>query len=264
MTLARTWSVGAAGVVAAKSIATWMSTLQYRTLAYDPQLDPRLGCDQPRIYVFWHEYILLPLYLRPHCDLVMLLSKHKDAEVLSRVARHMGYGCIRGSTNRGGVAALRAMTRQGKQWHLTMTPDGPRGPRRQLSTGPVFLASKTGMPIVPLGFGYNRPWRMNSWDQFALPRPFSRGRTVIGPEIFIPPELTRDELESKRQGVERLLTDLTLEAEDWATSGAHRLGESCERRLTRVLNAKSNSTASAENTRLLPLPKDDRSLLKSA
>ena len=55
--------------------------------------------------------------------------------------------------------------------NLTITPDGPRGPRRQLAQGPVYLASKLGMPIVAMGFGYDRPWRFNSWDRFAIPRP---------------------------------------------------------------------------------------------
>jgi len=222
-----------AGLMVAKGIAAWMSTLEYRALAYDQSVDPRFGSERTRIYLFWHEYILAPLYLRPHCDLAMLLSRHQDAEVLARVAHHMGFVCVRGSTNRGGAAALLEMKRHGKHMHLAITPDGPRGPRRQLSPGAVFLAAKLGVPIVPMGFGYDRPRRMNSWDKFAVPRPLSRVRCVLGPEIFVPADLARAELEVRRQGVEQFLTDLTLEAEDWARSGAHRLGETCQRRCSR-------------------------------
>ena len=68
------------GLVAAKSIRSWMHTMEYRGMFYDRALDPMYGCDSPRIYVFWHEYILVPLYLRGNCDLAMLLSKHRDAE----------------------------------------------------------------------------------------------------------------------------------------------------------------------------------------
>ncbi len=233
-----------AGLLAAQGIRAWMSTLEYRSLYYDRSLDAQIGCDQPRIYVFWQEYILVPLYLRGHCDLAMLLSKHRDADVLARMAYHMGFDCVRGSTNRGSTAALLDMTRRGKHMHLTITPDGPRGPRRKLAIGPVYLASRTGLPIVPLGFGADRPWRVRSWDRFVVPRPFSQVRGIIGPAVHIPADLDRDELEVRRQGVERLLTGLTLEAEDWAASGTRRQGEAIVRPQARVLRPRQAMSAS--------------------
>ncbi|MEM8945171.1 MAG: lysophospholipid acyltransferase family protein [Planctomycetota bacterium] len=241
------------GYLAAKGIRAWMSTLQYRAWFHDQANDPRFGTKQPRIYVFWHEYILIPLYLRRNCDLAMLLSRHKDADVLAEVARHGGFECVRGSSNKGAAAALLEMKRRGKDMHLTITPDGPRGPRRQLAIGPVYLASRLGLPIVPLGFGLSGPWRMNSWDQFALPRPFSRARGVIGPEIHVPPKLDREDLEVCRLDVERILTDLTVEAEDWAASGAHRAGEVRERSRSRVSDPAEMRLPSAETAIFLPL-----------
>ncbi|MCA9231714.1 MAG: lysophospholipid acyltransferase family protein [Planctomycetales bacterium] len=202
-----------------------MSTLQYRALFYDPSVDPKLGCDRPCIYVFWHEYILIPLYLRGNCNLAMLLSRHRDADILTRVAFHMGFDCVRGSTNRGAAAALLEMARLGQRMHLTITPDGPRGPRRKMAVGAVYLASRLGLPIVPLGLGADRPWRVKSWDRHAIPRPFSQVRGIMGPPITIAPDLDRDQLELSRQRVEQFLTDLTIEAEDWAASGARRPGE---------------------------------------
>ena len=238
------WTTRLAGFAAAKGIAAWMRTLEYRSLAHDRTLDPQFASEQSRIYVFWHENILLPLYLRPHCNLAMLLSRHKDAEVLARVASHMGFDCVRGSTKRGGAAALLEMRRRGQHMHLTMTPDGPRGPRRELSTGTIFLASKLGLPIVPIGLGCDRPWRASSWDQFAVPRPFSRARCILGPEIHIPSDIPRDQLEVHRLSVEKLLTDLTDEAEAWAVSGAQRQGEVCERSRSRELRPKEAATVS--------------------
>ena len=214
-----------AGLLASNGISTWMSTLEYRALYYDQSVDATFGCRRPRIYVFWHENILVPLYLRGHCDLAMLLSRHRDADVLARMAYHMGFDCVRGSSNRGSAAALLDMTRRGKHMHLAITPDGPRGPRRKLAIGPIYLASRTGLPIVALGFGADRPWRAKSWDRFAVPRPFSQVRGVISPEVYIPADLDREQLEVRRQGVERLLTDLTVESEDWAASGTRRPGE---------------------------------------
>lgn len=218
-----------AGFVAAHTIKTWMRTLNYCGLFHDQAVDPCMPTDQPRIYVFWHEYILIPLYLRGNCNLAMLLSRHKDADILAQVAGHVGFDCVRGSTNKGAAAALLELKRRGQHMHLAITPDGPRGPRRELAKGPIYLASKMGIPIVPLGFGYNNPWRAKSWDRFAIPKPFSRVRSVIGQEIYIPANIDRDELEVQRLQVQQQLTNLTIEAEDWATSGAHREGEVRER-----------------------------------
>ena len=240
------------GLLAAQGIRAWMSTLEYRVLHYDRQLDPKYGCDQPRIYVFWHEYIMIPLHLRGHCDLAMLLSRSRDADILTRVAFHTGFDCVRGSTNRGAAAALLELSRLGKNMHLTITPDGPRGPRRKLAVGAVFLASKLGMPIVPIGFGADRPWRVNSWDKHAIPRPFSQVRGLLGPAVNVPAGLDRQQLEEYRQRIERLLTDLTLEAEDWATSGARREGEQREQPTARILKPQKSLTLSAGDAPVVP------------
>jgi hypothetical protein len=103
--------------------------------------------------------------------------------------------------------------------HLAITPDGPRGPRRKLAQGPVYLSSKLGLPIVAMGFGFERPWRMPTWDRFALPRPGTRARGVVSPAIHLPRDLDRDGLEHYRLQVERMLNTLTEEAEAWATTG---------------------------------------------
>jgi lysophospholipid acyltransferase (LPLAT)-like uncharacterized protein len=169
---------------------------------------------------------LFPLFLRGHCNMAMLLSRHRDAEMLSYAAHHLGFDFVRGSTNRGGVAALRALLAKSKTMHLTITPDGPRGPRRRLAPGCVYLASKLELPLVVMGYGYDRPWRVESaWDRFAIPRPHSRARAVPSGEIFVPPNLDRDQLEHFRQRIEQLLNRLTLEAEAWAEAGTPKIGQ---------------------------------------
>ena len=208
------------GLLGAAAVRAWMSTLDYKAAFYDRTLDPAFpGCRGQKIYIFWHEYILFPIYLRGHCNLTMLLSRHRDAEILSHAACHLGFEFVRGSTNRGGVAAIRELLRTSRKMHLTITPDGPRGPRRRLAPGPVFLASKLGLPLVAMGFGYDRPWRLiNSWDRFAVPRPFSRARVVVGPHVYVPPDLDRKGLEYFRQRIERLMNRFCDEAEAWAES----------------------------------------------
>lgn len=216
--------IRASGLLGASGLRAWMSTLDYRVMFYDRSVDGIFPCARPRIYVFWHEYILLPLYLRGNCNTTMLLSRHRDADILYRLAYHMGFECVRGSTYGGAAEALLQLSRRGRHMHMAITPDGPRGPRRRLAQGAVFLASRLQLPIVPMGLGLDSPWRTPTWDRFAVPRPGSRARAVVGPEIFIPPDLDRRQIELRRQGVEHLLTQLTVEAENWAESGEQRSG----------------------------------------
>ncbi len=213
------------GLIMAESIRAWMSTLDYRAVFYDQSIDPICSGNQKRIYIFWHENILLPLYMRGHCNLAMLLSQHPDADILSHIAYHMGFDCVRGSTYHGGAKALLELKDRSRNQHLTITPDGPRGPRRQLAQGPIYLASRLQLPLVVMGFGFDRPWRANSWDRFAVPRLFSRARGILSPPLMLPTDLDRQGIETCRIRVERLLNDLTCEAEAWAEAGTKKSGE---------------------------------------
>ncbi|MBN2581228.1 MAG: lysophospholipid acyltransferase family protein [Pirellulales bacterium] len=232
MNLNRPWINKLGGLLSSAAVRMWMSTLDYQVAYYDATIDPVFPeCQGQKIYIFWHEYILFPLFLRGHCNLAMLLSRHRDAEILSYAAGHLGFGFVRGSTNRGGVTALRELLARSRRMHLTITPDGPRGPRRRMAPGAVYLASKLGLPLIVMGFGYDRPWRIRSaWDRFAVPRPYSRARAVVSGEIFVPPGLDRPGLEYFRGKIENLLNRLTVEAEAWAASGRHMRGQ---RRLER-------------------------------
>lgn len=200
-----------------------MGTLDFKVAYYDKTVDPIFPeCQGQKIYIFWHEYIAFPISLRGHCNLAMLLSRHRDAEVLSHAAYHLGFDFVRGSTNRGGVTALRELLRRSRHMHLTITPDGPRGPRRHLAPGSIYLASKLQMPLIVMGYGYDRPWRVRrAWDKFAVPRPYTRARAIVSPEITIPPNLDRDGTEYFRQKIETLLNRFTGEAEAWAESGEY-------------------------------------------
>ena len=208
------------GLWGATAIQSWMGTLDYKAAFYDPAVDPvHRDYAGQKIYLFWHEYLLIPIYMRGYNNLSMLLSRHNDAEILSRAAHHLGFDFVRGSTSRGGVMALRELVRKSHRMNLTITPDGPRGPRRRLAQGPIYLSSKLRMPLVLMGFGCDAPWRFGSWDRFAVPRPFSRARAVVSPEIQIPARMDRGGIEHYRVEIERLLNCLTAAAEQWASSG---------------------------------------------
>ena len=224
-------TIGGLSLLATVSIRQWMSTLDVKVDFGDPAVDPvHRDFRGAKIYVFWHENILLPLVLRGHSNISMLLSRHWDADILARVARMNGFGTVRGSTFHGGSAALRELAARAAEGSLTITPDGPRGPRRRLAAGCIFLASSLGIPLVAMGIGYARPWRLSTWDRFAIPRPFSRARCIVSRAIAVPPALDRDGIEWHRAGVERLLVRLSDDAESWATAGTRRPGERPARR----------------------------------
>ncbi len=223
-------AIGASSLAAAAVIGRWMGTLDYRVDFSDPTVDPvHPDYRGAKIYVFWHEGILLPLHLRGHSNISMLLSRHWDANILERVARMMGFGTVRGSSFHGGSAALRELVSRARSSNLTITPDGPRGPRRRLAPGCVFLAGTLGIPIVAMGLGYDRPWRMKTWDRFAVPRPWSHARAIISRAIHVPPGLDRDGIERHRVGIERILVRLSDDAERWAGSGLSRAGDRAAR-----------------------------------
>ncbi|MCA9176616.1 MAG: lysophospholipid acyltransferase family protein [Planctomycetales bacterium] len=209
----------------------WMGSLDYRYAAYQPHVDPASEqFDGPAIYLFWHEYIPFLFYLRGHCRIAMLISKHGDAEWLSCAARHMGFSLIRGSTNRGGAKAMRELITSSRLSNIAITPDGPRGPRRHLAAGPIYLASRTGLPLVLCGLGYSACWRFRTWDRLALPKPTARARAVVSPFLHVPPELNRDGIEHHRQLVENSLNQLTQSAEHWARTGMRMENEQPTRR----------------------------------
>lgn len=212
-----------AGLGVTTLVSQWMSTLDYAVAYYDPQLDPaHQQFHGPAIYCFWHEYIPFLFYTRSFCNIAMLVSAHRDAELLSQAAKYYGFETVRGSTQRGGGAALRDLYRKGRYMNLAITPDGPRGPRRHCAPGAIYLSSKMQIPVISIGLGYDRPWRMKTWDQFAIPRHSCRARAIVGPALQMPADLDREGVEHYRREVEYQLNTLSTVAEEWAASG-HRM-----------------------------------------
>jgi hypothetical protein len=173
------------------AVRAWLGTLRLRVFFEDPTTHPTEGT-QRCIYALWHETLLFPTWLFSHCNIRVLISRHRDGEYITRIVQRLGYEVIRGSTTRGAVPALREIMRGDK--HLAITPDGPRGPRRVLQQGTAYLAARTGMPIVPVGTALSRAWRARSWDQFVLPKPFARAACYLGPPIHVPATLGDAEL----------------------------------------------------------------------
>jgi lysophospholipid acyltransferase (LPLAT)-like uncharacterized protein len=120
----------------------------------------------------------------------VLISRHRDGEVIARAVERLGYATARGSSTRGGEEGVREMLALAESKRsLAITPDGPRGPARVVKPGLIYLASRTGLPILPVATGARPLTRLRSWDRFRIPRPFGRVVVHYGEPIDVPRDL---------------------------------------------------------------------------
>jgi lysophospholipid acyltransferase (LPLAT)-like uncharacterized protein len=220
MKLRNPWLIRLLALLAAWLIRLWMHTLHYRMVFPDEAVHPADARRTRYIYAFWHETLLFPT--RFPTRIHVLISQHADGEFIAQVCRHLRYGVVRGSRTRGGAPAVRQMVRLSRRSHLLVTPDGPRGPRRQVQPGLIYLASRTELPIIACGVGYTHAWRARSWDRFAVPRPWSEAVCVLAPAVHVPPGLDRAGLERYRLLIEERFRQATEAAERLAGRRAGR------------------------------------------
>ncbi len=170
--------------------------------------------NQPVIAAFWHQRLIMMPFLRRQERFSMLISQHRDGELIARTVQRFGVGSIRGSTTRGGLAAIRGMVRAMQEGNsIAITPDGPQGPKHTVQAGIMELARLTGAPILPVTYSASRRKVFQSWDRFNLPFPFSRVVYVWGEPLWVSRDTSREGLEEKRLLLERRLKQITEEAD---------------------------------------------------
>ncbi len=203
----------AVGWSAAKVIGTYLRTVRVRMVFEIPELHYALAKENC-IYCGWHENIFLSAYVGANHGISALVSQSADGEYITRIVENLGFNTVRGSSTRGAIRALRQLVRSEGSTHVAITPDGPRGPRGSFQPGAVYLASRAGMTIVPMGFAYDRPWRASNWDRMVLPRPFSRAVCYGGTPVAVPRNCNAAALARYQQYAEDALFNATVQAED--------------------------------------------------
>lgn len=169
----------------------------------------------PFILCFWHGRLLM----MPHCwprdkAIHMLISQHRDGQIIARTVGHFGIKTVAGSSSKGGAQALRAMVKALKAGDCVgITPDGPRGPRMRATDGAVALARLSGAPIIPATFGAARGKVLQSWDRFLVAWPFGQGVIVWGDPIEVARDADADQMNMARMRVEDALNTITAEAD---------------------------------------------------
>ncbi|MFQ5827991.1 MAG: lysophospholipid acyltransferase family protein [Candidatus Methylomirabilia bacterium] len=175
----------------------------------------------PLIYAIWHGRILmLPCLYGNSRPVRIMTSRSRDGELMSRFARWFGFQVVRGSTTRDGSEAFRGLLRHLKlSQDVAIAPDGPLGPRHVVQPGVIALAKLSRVPILPLTFSAAPAWRLRSWDEFLIPRPFARGVVHFGPPLTVPPKSSRAEQEALRKKLESSLRELTWRADALLDAG---------------------------------------------
>jgi lysophospholipid acyltransferase (LPLAT)-like uncharacterized protein len=198
--------------------AAWRAvSLIARTLRIETVAPEEYRQTDDCIYVLWHGRLFFPMVCFRNRGIVVMVSEHRDGEIITRALEAAGYGTVRGSTTRGGVKALAGIIRLARSGIPTaFTPDGPRGPRWQFQPGALFAAAKSGRPIVPLGGSASRAHYFRSWDRFQLPLPFARGVFVIGEPYHVPGDLDEGSLEHHRREIEWRLVEVNRRADELA------------------------------------------------
>ncbi len=191
-------------------LQVWVRTLRFK-------VDDRAGLvgqptGAPFITAIWHNRLLLwPQVFRRYLSQYPgtgLTSASRDGEMIAHFLARYDFEVIRGSSSRRGAAAileLKAALERGRV--VGIVPDGPRGPAYRLASGIIYLAQKSGAPILPMHMEFSSCWRLKNWDRFILPRPFSTVRLTIGPLYHVNATTDETEFESERLRLENAMME---------------------------------------------------------
>lgn len=194
------------GLFIGSYLLKWYIQLAYRTskvLAFDVHPDAEKLIADPKgqfIIAIWHNRLMLSVYSladnvagRGH-DVLAIISQSSDGELIARATKMWGAYTARGSSSRGGTAALKKILKYTKlHFHPLITPDGPRGPVYVVKEGLPAMARLTNLPIVPICYAAQKKRIMRSWDKFIVPKLFSKTVLSYGAPIYLDRNLPIEE-----------------------------------------------------------------------
>ena len=152
----------------------------------DADLVARRASGERVIFTLWHGELLPLLWHHRGEGIAVVISEHRDGEIIARIAERLGYTTVRGSTSRGGGRALIGLMRAIEAGHDgAVTPDGPRGPAHVFAPGAAIASQRTGAPLAMIRATATRAWRLKSWDRFLVPKPFATVRVIYGPLVSV-------------------------------------------------------------------------------
>lgn len=181
----RDWQIGVAAVIGTLAVRLLATTWRIRW-RHREYLDDAHRQTGPVIYVLWHGQLLPLLYTHRKRDIAVMISEHRDGEIIARVAKSLGFRTVRGSTFKGAARALLGACREIEDGaDVAVTVDGPRGPAHVVAPGSLVISQRTGAPMIPVVASASRAWRFSSWDRFMVPKPFARVTVSYGPTVGV-------------------------------------------------------------------------------
>ncbi len=182
------------------------------------------------IVALWHgEQFLMPFFGWHPERFNILMTTHRDGEVLARACAYFGLRCVRGSGGDGRewvrkkavqafTTLLKALRRNDS---VVLTADVPKV-ARVAGLGIVTLAKHSGCPIIPVAMATSRRFRLSNWDRTCINLPFGRMAAVRGEPIFVDRNADEAALEQARQTVESALHEATARAYQIVDRGSTR------------------------------------------
>lgn len=171
------------------------------------------------ILATWHQNIFFSIWLLRKKDLTALISNSEDGEIICNVFNKFGYSAVRGSTSKGGIPALKQLInllKKGKS--VAITPDGPLGPPEKIQSGVILLAKYANVPIIPWHYESYDQWRLKSWDQHKIPKPFTTIIESFGEPFYVPKTLLPEEVPILCEQLQGILKELTKKTEELVSS----------------------------------------------
>jgi lysophospholipid acyltransferase (LPLAT)-like uncharacterized protein len=170
------------------------------------------------IVAFWHEN--LPVMSKLWVEATrttrlpaghVLVSQHRDGRFIGDVVGHFGLRMVYGSTSKGGAASLLSLIRllRGPGGLVAITPDGPRGPKREAAMGVAQLTALSGIPLLATAGRITPAITLPTWDRMRVPLPFGRGVIVHSAPITV----GRDDTEAGLAVIAAALDRVVAEAE---------------------------------------------------
>ncbi len=193
-------------------------TCRIQVIEQRPGVSPYVvPVDERFIYCNWHDGILGSLFCGHVQKMAALTSRHTDGDYVADIMEAVGIQPVRGSSSQGGAAAIAEMLEFAKDFHITIATDGPRGPRRLVKPGIIFLASHANRKIVPIAFAAKNAWRpKGKWTDLVVPKPFSTIYAIGGEPMTIPKGLNKQQLASYRDELQQRMDDLNAQADELA------------------------------------------------
>jgi lysophospholipid acyltransferase (LPLAT)-like uncharacterized protein len=201
------------GWIGAKLILGFCST--YRENVFGKELFDEMSKMSRKILVScWHRGIIFYGYFFRGLNAGTIGSLSKDAEIPAAIVEYLGVKVFKGSSTRGGHAALDAIIDYVNSGNYGgFNPDGPVGPQYISKPGMIQIAARTGAPIIPFAWDAEPSWEFNTWDKMILPKPFSRLCVIFDREaMHVPPGLGIEEYEKFRQAFDRRMNILSYQA----------------------------------------------------